>query len=451
MKKLTPKPAPLIAACFIVIAFAVVCLAQNPIAILGAFEEELTWLQEKVESASERQILGYQFTTGEIEGHNVVLALTGVGKVNAAAMTILMIEHFQPEAILFSGVAGGLNPDLLPGDIVIGKRTVQHDLGDITPTGMDLFGVRSPITWKPNPVFFGADSTLLELAQKAITVTELEKITTSMGERTPRAIIGIIATGDAFMTSTPKKQELNESLSADAVEMEGAAVAQICYQMGIPCLIVRALSDKSDENAMVDFEKFYPVAARNANRVILTILSYLDKSGHGTIKSYRDLRYGFQFDYPAECKLKTSTDPNGGLIFSTLKDTYGTDLITIQTFDLSSYPRDVVAREAATFPAAAVYISKLISSADGPDGSRYCSAVEITESFVNGAGIPCLELSLKIVVEDYNQGTEATEIKSPVFMADLSHTGAHLILIIDPFADSPSADETARQLINSLK
>ncbi len=96
-----------------------------------------------------------------------------------------------------------------------------------------------------------------------------------MGERLPTVTTGLIATGDAFITSTPKKGELRENLSAAAVEMEGAAVAQICYQFGVPCLVIRALSDKSDENAMQDFERFYPVAARNANRLVLEILENL--------------------------------------------------------------------------------------------------------------------------------------------------------------------------------
>lgn len=449
MNKLIPNPKSLSIALFILFLFSHTCPAQNPIAILGAFEEELTWLQKKVENPAEKTIMGYKFTTGEIKGHEVVLALTGVGKVNAAAMTTLIIEHFQPEAILFTGVAGGLNPDLLPGDIVIGKRTVQHDLGDMTAEGIKPFGVRSPITWKSNPVFFAADSALLDVAQKVITKIELEKIETSVGERTPQAITGTIATGDAFMTSTPKKQELNENLDADAVEMEGAAVAQICYQMGVPCLVVRALSDKSDENANADFEQFYQVAARNANRVILEILNSLDAAGHGAIKTYLDLRYGFKFDYPANCILKTSTDPKGGLIFSTLKDASGTDLIKIETVNLSSYPRDIVAKEAASFPDAAVYIANITSSADGPDGSRYCTDVEIKRSFSNNAGIPFLELSLTEVVEDYNQGTKETEINGPVFMADMSHIGVHLILIVDPSRDS--SNNLAQLIIDSLK
>ncbi|TKJ41055.1 5'-methylthioadenosine/S-adenosylhomocysteine nucleosidase [candidate division LCP-89 bacterium B3_LCP] len=248
---------------------------NHTIAVMGAFSEELSWIKSQVEQPEEQQVMGYNLTTGTVANNDIVLALTGVGKVNAAIVTTLIIEHFQIDGIIFSGVAGGINPDLLPGDIVIGKTTIQHDLGKITPSGIDHFGVRSPFTGVRNPVFFPADSALLNLARVVANQIGLEKIQTSVGLSTPRIIVGTIATGDAFITSTPKKGELRESIKADAVEMEGAAVAQVCYQFDVPCLIIRALSDKSDENAMDDFERFYSIAAKNANRVVLEIIRNL--------------------------------------------------------------------------------------------------------------------------------------------------------------------------------
>lgn len=247
------------------------CLAQST-AILGAFEAELTWLEGKLEQRREQDVMGLKFITGKVAGRSVVLALIGVGKVNAAMTTTLLIEHFQPDAVIFSGVAGGLNPDLLPGDIVIGARAAQHDLADIEPDSVVYFGVKNPVTGQRNPIFIPADSALLALAEASVKKVELERIATSVGERVPHVITGVIATGDAFITSTPKKQEIHRNLGADAVEMEGAAVMQVCYQLGVPCLLIRALSDNADEYAMEDFEKFYRVAARNANRVVLGML-----------------------------------------------------------------------------------------------------------------------------------------------------------------------------------
>lgn len=243
--------------------------------VLGAFQDEITWLVARLDDQKSIQIMSLQFTEGKIGDREVIVGLTGVGKVNAAMTTTLVIEHFQPSEVIFTGVAGGIDPDLHPGDIVIGARTVQHDLADVYPDSIVCFGVRNPLNGQRNPVFFATDSELLIRAQKAAEEAEFEVIPTSMGDRLPTVITGIIATGDAFITSTPKKQELRKNLNADAVEMEGAAVAQICYQFGIPCLVIRALSDQSDENAMQDFERFYQVAARNANRLVLEIVENL--------------------------------------------------------------------------------------------------------------------------------------------------------------------------------
>lgn len=247
--------------------------AAPPTAILGAFAEETAYLDSLLVNRQTQQILGLKFTTGELMGQSVVVALTGVGKVNAAMTTALLIQNFHPRAVLFTGVAGSLNPDLEPGDVVIGGGTIQHDLADFYADSIVNFGVRNPATGLRNPVVFPADSTWLSRAKLAADQASL-LLADSAGSL-PRAIIGLIATGDGFISSTKHKLELRSRLGADAVEMEGAAVAQICYQLGVPCLIIRALSDRADENAMQDFEKYYHIAARNANRVVLGALQHI--------------------------------------------------------------------------------------------------------------------------------------------------------------------------------
>ena len=241
-----------------------------PLAILGAFGEETAYLDSLLVNRQTQEILGLKFTTGELMGQPVVMALTGVGKVNAALTTALLIQNFHPRAVLFTGVAGSLNPDLAPGDVVIAAGTVQHDLADFYADSIVNFGVRNPATGIRNPVVFPADSTWLSRAKLAADQASL-LVADSAGQP-PRAVIGLIATGDGFISSTKHKRELRSRLGADAVEMEGAAVAQVCHQLGFPCLIIRALSDRADENAMQDFEKYYRIAARNANRVVLGVL-----------------------------------------------------------------------------------------------------------------------------------------------------------------------------------
>ncbi|MBU0520145.1 5'-methylthioadenosine/adenosylhomocysteine nucleosidase [bacterium] len=245
------------------------------IAILGAFPEETAWIKSQTENLHSVEKMGIKFLLGKLEGKHIAIVETSIGKVNAAMTTTLLLEHFLPQYVIFTGVAGGLNPDLLPGDIVIGERTVQHDLGDFTPQGIIPKGMRNPLTSIRNPVYFAADSLLLTAAQAAAAKVDFEPIETSAGKRYPAIIYGTITTGDAFIAFIDKKQELRDLHHAEAVEMEGAAVAQICYQHGYPLLVIRCLSDNSDENAEVDFEKFYEVAARNANRLVLEIVKGL--------------------------------------------------------------------------------------------------------------------------------------------------------------------------------
>ena len=244
-------------------------------AILGAFGDEVEMLEGKLADSQEQRIEGIRFVIGKMKDRPVVVAQSGVGKVNAAMTTTLLIEHFRPNEVIFTGVAGGINPDLLPGDIVIATKTAQHDLGSLTSNGIENWGVRNPIDGKRNPTFFPADARLLNLAETSVRRVELEKIQTSQGERMPRVIKGVVVTGDVFVASGSKKQELREALQADAVEMEGAAVAQICWQRGVPCLVIRSLSDVADANADQDYEIFYKIAARNSAKLVAEIVEHL--------------------------------------------------------------------------------------------------------------------------------------------------------------------------------
>ena len=244
--------------------------------ILGAFPKEVVMLEEQITEKKEQTIEGKRFVVGRLSGRRVALTWTGIGKVNAAMTTTLMIEHFKPNEVIFTGIAGGINPDLLPGDIVIAERVAHHDLGVVTPSGFEARGVINPLTGRRNPVFFPANERLLKLAELTAKEVELEPLKTSIGERVPRIIKGVVVTGDAFIASSAKGIELREKLGADAVEKEGAAVAQICYQRGIPYLVIRSISDKADEKAREDLEKFLKMAAENSARLVARIAEHLD-------------------------------------------------------------------------------------------------------------------------------------------------------------------------------
>ena len=249
-------------------------LDSDPItAILGAFDEEVTILQKQLTGIQEQEIEGISFVTGRLRGKRVVIAWTGIGKVNAAMTTTLLIEHFRPNEVVFTGIAGGINPDLQPGDIVIAAKTAQHDLCRITPDGIENFGVHNPANQKRNPVFFQADERLVKLAELSAKQVAPEKIKTSAGQRAPKIIKGVVVTGDAFIASPESCTELRNRLGADAVEMEGAAVAQICYQRNVPCIVIRSISDKANEKAVEDVEKFYKMAARNSASLVVEMVA----------------------------------------------------------------------------------------------------------------------------------------------------------------------------------
>ena len=262
-------------AVFLLLVLGVGAAHTSPVAILGAFDEEVAILERQLVNPSAHTIGGIQFLTGTLNEQSVVIARTGVGKVNAAMTATLVIEHFHPTQVIFTGVAGGLNPDLQIGDIVIAQKTAQHDLGILESTDVENTSVKNPINGKQNPVFFPADRGLLQIAETALESIELNPFQTPQGQRHPRIIKGTVVTGDVFVASDAKKTTLHKNLGADAVEMEGAAVAQICWQYNVPCLVIRSLSDNADANASADFKKYYKIAARNSVALVTYIINQL--------------------------------------------------------------------------------------------------------------------------------------------------------------------------------
>jgi len=242
--------------------------------VLGVAAQDVAELEARLAEAVSLEIEGIKFTSGRIAGRPVVVAWTGVGKVNAAMVTTLLIEHFKPTQVILTGIGGAVDPNLEPGDIVLAEQTVHHDMGYLGAGGMEPGGVRNRLTDDTNPTFFPADPNLLAAARQAAGATSFDPIAHRNGQRPPRVVVGTLVTGDTFIASKTKCQELAEMLEADAVDMEGAAVAQVCYQRGIGCLVLRSIADKADESAVVDKQKFYVLAARNSAALVLKILEH---------------------------------------------------------------------------------------------------------------------------------------------------------------------------------
>lgn len=227
------------------------------IGIIGAMEEEILILKDKITDLEEITIAHAKFYKGQIENKEVVLTLSGIGKVNATISTTLLIHEFKPELILNTGSAGALDASLNIGDVLIGTEATYHD-ADATAFGYELGQI-------PNmPVAYAADDDLTTLAQS---VVEQQNLTGKLG---------LIVSGDSFIGEASQKAQIKQNFpQAMAVEMEATAIAQTCYQFNTPFIIARAVSDLANGEANVTFEEFVSTAAQSSSEMVLQMLKSL--------------------------------------------------------------------------------------------------------------------------------------------------------------------------------
>lgn len=230
------------------------------IGIIGAMDEEVAILKEKIESREDITIAKSEFSIGKIGNIEVVLLKSGIGKVNAAVGTTLLLDHFNPDYVINTGSAGGYHSDLNVGDIVISTDVRHHDV-DVTIFGYEYGQVpQMPPGFTPNQA-------LIEKAEKAahgITDIQVAK--------------GLIVTGDSFMND-PERVEFVRGKFTDlyAVEMEAAAIAQVCHVFNTPFVIIRALSDIAGKESHISFDKFLETAALHSSALILNVIAEFEK------------------------------------------------------------------------------------------------------------------------------------------------------------------------------
>lgn len=249
---------------------------EGPVGILG-ISSETEVLVTRLKDKKSLAICGVPFITGKLDGKEVVLARCGVGKVNAGMTASLLIDHFHPCGILSTGSGGALNDDLVPGDVVYGLKSAQHDCGTVTDKGLereptDGIGPRSR-----NPMFFPADAGLLAAAQKAADTLKLDVVETGQDKHVPKIMGGVLVSGDVFVADKTKNSELHTGLGADVVDMEVAAIAQICWEEHVPFLGIRSVSDNANGETPKNYELFYKLAAQNSARMVEEIITHLDK------------------------------------------------------------------------------------------------------------------------------------------------------------------------------
>jgi adenosylhomocysteine nucleosidase len=228
------------------------------IGILCAIPEELRHFP--MNSLPAVRLGGKNYFQAKHNPHELVLVESGIGKVNSAVASTILIQHFNCEILIFSGVAGGLDPSLQIGDLVIAEELWQHDYGTIIDR--ELIAHR-------------AGTLPLGIPKKNLPFRLDGELKTKIQQAYPEAHFGRILSGDTFLNCKETRQQLFEKFQAQAVEMEGAAIAQVAEQFGVCCIIVRSLSDLSGEESMGDFPTFLKEAAAKSYRVVNAILGVL--------------------------------------------------------------------------------------------------------------------------------------------------------------------------------
>ncbi|MBT2642443.1 5'-methylthioadenosine/S-adenosylhomocysteine nucleosidase [Bacillus sp. ISL-41] len=230
------------------------------VGIIGAMDEEVDLLRSKLEEREDTILAGSEFYQGKIDSLEVVLLKSGIGKVNAALGTTLLIDKFEPDAIINTGSAGGFHKDLNVGDVVISTEVRHHDV-DVTIFGYEYGQVPRM------PAYFAPDEKLVNVAVKS--AEQIDGI---------QVVNGLIASGDSFMND-PERVEFIRTKLPDlyAAEMEAAAIAQVAYQFEKPFVIIRSLSDIAGKESNISFDQFLETAAKNSAGLILLMLEELKK------------------------------------------------------------------------------------------------------------------------------------------------------------------------------
>lgn len=222
------------------------------IGIIGAMEIEVARLKEMMQDVAITTKAGMDFYSGTINGKSVVVVQSGIGKVNAGVCAHILADTFQVDAIINTGVAGSLRNEINIGDIVISKSAVQHDM-DVTPLGYEK-GQIPGLAVKAFP----ADEELMLLAVKTC-----QEVNTDI-----QVYTGIVATGDQFIASREVKNSIIETFDGSCTEMEGAAIAQAAWLNKVPFVIIRAISDKADNSAQMDYPEFERQAVEHTVRLL---------------------------------------------------------------------------------------------------------------------------------------------------------------------------------------
>ncbi|MGN2339643.1 5'-methylthioadenosine/adenosylhomocysteine nucleosidase [Clostridium cagae] len=228
------------------------------IGIIAAMAEELEILLKDLNLEEKKEKANMVFHKGTINNKNVVAVVCGIGKVNSAVCTQILISEYNVDKVVNVGVAGGIGKDIYPGDIVVAENLVQHDMDT------SAFGDKIGQIPRLDTFDFKCDKDMVAAAKKSCEeISELNSFT------------GRIVSGDQFVANLEKIQWLEKEFGAISCEMEGASIAQVCYLNSIPFVVIRSISDNANNGAHMDYEKFIPIAVKNSTNILKNMLEKL--------------------------------------------------------------------------------------------------------------------------------------------------------------------------------
>lgn len=225
--------------------------------IIGAMEQEVTLLRDKIENRQTLSLAGCEIYTGTLNGVEVALLKSGIGKTAAALGTTLLLQLCKPDVVINTGSAGGLASTLKVGDIVVSDEVRYHD-ADVTAFGY------APGQMAGCPAAFTADTKLIEATEQVIQQLNLN------------AVRGLVVSGDAFINGGDALARIRSTFpQAVAVEMEATAIGHVCHQFAVPFVVVRAISDVADQASHLSFDEFLSVAATQSSLMVENLLTQL--------------------------------------------------------------------------------------------------------------------------------------------------------------------------------
>jgi len=232
---------------------------MKTIGIIGAMEIEVTLLKSKMEIISTKNIAGMDFFVGKMNSKNIILVRCGVGKVNSAICTQILIDMYGVDCVINTGIAGAIHEDLRVGDVVISKDLTYHDF-DVSAFDTERIGGIPGVS-----AFVEADDNMINAAVEAAKEAIPEV----------KTVVGRIVTGDQFIADKNRKDIIVKHFKPYCVEMEGASIAHACHLNEIPFVVIRAMSDSADGSADETYEKYADIMANRAGAMVEAMISKL--------------------------------------------------------------------------------------------------------------------------------------------------------------------------------